>query len=149
MNSSRDRVLFWCFLAAQAAGSQVIIWHGLPIYQRLLSAGTGGAATKDFAVAVSAVIVMQVGHWLAFQLQPRLRFRRNIVLGHVMVCVAELSLFFINALAVVVLFDRMGELQFVFWKLLILLAIIFAVCCYKHQLGTLAEAMIQGEKEIA
>ena len=148
MKNLRDRVLFWCFLAVEAAGSQAILWRGIPIYRRLLLPGTQGAATTDFAVAFGAVIAMQIGHWGAFRLQPRLRFRRNIVLGHIVVSIAELSLFFINALAVVVVFDRMGELQFVFWKLLILAAIIFAVCCYKYQLGTLAEAMIQGEKEI-
>ena len=37
MNSSRNKILFWCLIAVEAAGSQVILWNGLPIYRRLLS----------------------------------------------------------------------------------------------------------------
>jgi hypothetical protein len=142
MESSRYKILFWCFIAAEAAGSQIIIWDGLPIYRRLLSDGVEGGATKDFVLALSAVVLMQIGHWLAFRLMPHLHFRRNVVLGHVLVCIGELSLFFASALAVVIVFDRFSELDVAPWKLLILAAILFAVCCYKHQLETLAEAMI-------
>jgi uncharacterized membrane protein YwaF len=94
---------------------------------------------------VVAVLLMQVGHWLAFRLKPRLQFRRNVLLGHVLVFIAELSLFFANALAVVILFDRMGELEFALWKVIILLAILFAICCYKHQLAALGDLMIESE----
>ena len=75
MNSSRDKILFWCLLAAEAAGSQAILWNGIPIYRRLLSPGTEGAGSKDFVLATIAVIVMQVAHWVAFRLRPQLRFR--------------------------------------------------------------------------
>ena len=70
---------------------------------------------------------MQVAHWLAFRLRPRLQFRRNVLLGHVLVFIGELSLFFVSALAVVILFDRVAELDFVLWKILLLVAILFAV----------------------
>src|SRR5262245_10023615 len=116
MNRARDRILFWCFIAIGAAGSQIILWKGMPIYRRLMSPGTQGGGSEDFVWAIVAVLLMQAGHWLAFRLMPRLQFRRNVLLGHVLVCIAELSLFFVNALAVVVLFDRMGELQFSLWK---------------------------------
>ena len=145
MNRTRDRVLFWCFLAAEGVGSQIILWKGIPIYRRLLSDGAQGAGTSDFVWAVVAVLLMQVGHWLAFRLRPRLQFRRNVVLGHVLNYIGELSLFFANALAVVILFDRMGELHLTVWKVIILMAILFAVCCYKHQLETLGDLMIESE----
>ena len=93
MNSSRDRILFWCLLAAQAAGSQIIIWTGVPIYQRLHVPGRGGATPKELAIALAAVALMQLSYWLALPLKQRLRFRRNVVLGHVLVCIGELSLF--------------------------------------------------------
>jgi hypothetical protein len=108
MNSSRDRLTFWCCIAAEAAGSQIILWKGIPVY------------------------------W-------RLQFRRNVLLGHVLFCIGEMSLFFVNALAVVVLLDRFVELQFVLWKVIVLLAILFAICCYKHQLATVGELMIESE----
>ena len=77
--------------------------------------------------------------------RSRLQFRRNVLLGHVIVFIAELSLFFANALAVVILFDRMGELHLTVWKVIILMAILFAICCYKHQLTALGDLMIESE----
>ena len=145
MNRNRDRILFWCCIAAEGAGSQIILWKGIPIYRRLLSDGAQGGGTADFVWAVVAVLLMQVGHWLAFRLRPRLQFRRNVVLGHVLNYIGELSLFFANALAVVILFDRMGELHLTVWKVIILMAILFAVCCYKHQLAALGDLMIESE----
>ena len=145
MNSSRDRLTFWCCIAAEGVGSQIILWKGIPIYRRLLSDGARGGGTADFVWAVVAVLLMQVGHWLAFRLKPRLQFRRNVFLGYVLVCIAELSLFFASALAVVILFDRTGELHFTLWKVIILLAILFAICCYKHQLAALGDLMIESE----
>ena len=130
----------------EAAGSQIILWKGIPVYRRLLSGGTQGG-TGDFVWAIVAVVLMQVGHWLAFRLKPRLQFRRNVLLGHVLLWIAELSLFFANALAVVILIDRFTDLQFVLWKVIVLLAILFAICCYKHQLAGIGDLMIESEFE--
>ena len=151
MHDARDRILFWCFLTAEAAGSQVIIWNGLPIYRRLISTGPeiSGAGWKDFVLTVGAVTIMQLGHWLAFRLMPKIKFRRNVILGHVLGSIGELSLFFASALAVVIVFERFSELDISFWKLLILAAILFAVCCYKHQLATIGEKMIDAKTEPA
>ena len=147
MSTSRDRILFWCLLAAQAAGSQTLIWIGLPIYHRLQSAEHRGASPQEFALALVAIAVMQVGHWWALRLKRRLRFRRNIVLGHVLIWLGELSLLFTVALASLILFDRFGELEFALWKPLILAAMLFAITCYKYQLKSLGEAMIHAEPE--
>ena len=68
--------------------------------------GTEGADSKDFVLATVVVILMQVAHWVAFRLRPRLRFQRNVALGYALVFIGELSLFFVSALAVVILFDR-------------------------------------------
>jgi hypothetical protein len=144
MNASRNKILFWCLLATEAAGSQVILWNGIPIYRRL-SAGTEGAGTTNFLWAALVIIVMQVAHWVAFRLRPRLRFRRNVFLGYVLVFVGELSMFFINALAVVILIDRGAELDFVLWKVLILVALLFAVFTYKYQLSKLGDSIIEGQ----
>ena len=104
--NSRDKILFWCLIAVEAAGSQTILWNGIPIYRQLLSPGTEGADTKSFVLATIVVIVMQIAHWAAFRLRPQLQFRRNVLLGYVLVFIGELSLFFVSALAVVILFDR-------------------------------------------
>ena len=147
--ASRDRIVFWCLIAAEAAGSQAILWNGLPIYRRLLSSGADGASSKDFVLATIVVIVMQAAHWAAFRLRPQLRFRRNVLLGHVLVFIGELSLFFVNSLAVVILLDRGAELDFVLWKVLILVAILFAICTYKDQLSRLGDSIIEGQPDAA
>lgn len=149
MNSSRDKILFWCLIAAEAAGSQAIVWNGIPIYRRLLSPGMEGADSRDFVLTTLVVIVMQVAHWAAFRLRPQLRFRRNVFLGYVLMFIGELSLFFVSALAVVILFDRGAELDFVLWKILILVAILFAICSYKYQLTELGESLVEAQPAAA
>ena len=62
--------------------------------------------------------------------------------GHLFEWLGEISYFFPHALAAVVIFDRLGELEFVPGKLLILAAILFAVFCYKRQLESLGEQLI-------
>ena len=141
MNQSRDKMLFWCLLAAQAAGSQVIIWTGLPIYRRLLSHNTEGGGAREFGIGIVAVVVMQTAYWINRRLQARLEFRRNTIAGHLLEWLGEISYFFPHALAAVVIFDRLGELEFVPGKLLILAAILFAVFCYKRQLESLGEQL--------
>ena len=58
MNLSREKIVFWCLIAAEAAGSQAILWNGIPIYRRLLSPGTAGAGLQDFILVTLAVIVI-------------------------------------------------------------------------------------------
>ena len=72
-------------------------------------------------------------------------FGATCPLGHALLFIGELSLFFINALAVVILFDRSAELEFVLWKVLLLVAILFAICTYKYQLSELGGRIIEGE----
>ena len=144
MNALGNKILFWCLVAVEAAGSQAIMWNGIPIYRRL-SAGMEGAGSTLFVWATIAVIVMQVAHWVAFRLRPRLQFRRNVFLGYVLVFIGELSMFFVSALAVVILIDRAAELEFVFWKVLVLVALLFAIFTYKYQLCKLGDSIIEGQ----
>ena len=106
-------------------------------------------AQRTLFWATIVVIVMQVAHWVAFRLRPQLRFRRNVFLGYVLVFIGELSMFFINALAVVILIDRGAELDFVLWKVLILVALLFAVFTYKYQLSKLGDSIIGGQPDAA
>jgi hypothetical protein len=149
MKYSRDKILFWCLIVAEAAGSQAIMWNGLPIYRRLTSQGTEGAGSKDFILTTLVVIVMQSAHWAAFRLQPQLRFRRNVFFGHVLAFTGEISMFFVSALAVVILFDRGAELEFVLWKVLLLLATLFSVFTYRYQLSKLGDSIIGGQPDAA
>ncbi|MGH7851779.1 MAG: hypothetical protein ACREOP_15905 [Thermodesulfobacteriota bacterium] len=145
MSSSRDRILFWCLLAAQAAGSQVIIWGGVPLYRRLQSGVNVGATPKEIILILAAIVIMQSAHWIALPLGQRLRFRRNVVLDHVLIWIGELSLFFAAAISTVILFERLNELNITLWRLFVLAATLFAVSSYKSQLMSLGDAMIKVE----
>jgi hypothetical protein len=140
-----SRVLFWFAVAAQVTGSQVILWHVLPIYQRLIERGKGGGRTKDFAIGLAGVALMQLGFWVALQIQPRLRFRRTVLLGQVFLFVGEASFVFVSALATVVFFERWSEVEFSLWRLIVFVAILFAVFCYKTQLESLGYAMRESQ----
>lgn len=142
MNAARDRMLFWCLIAGQAVGSQILIWGGIPVYHRLRSAPQG-ATSEELAIALAAVVLMQACHWPALALRRRLEFRRNAIVGHVLICIGELSLFFIAALTALIVFDHFGELAWTPWKVFILAAMVFSISGYKYQIMSLGEAMIE------
>ena len=62
-----------------------------------------------------------------FRIRPRVRFRRNVIFGHVLVWIGELSLFFPSALAALIVFDHFGEKEVFLWRLVGLPAVLFAV----------------------
>ena len=89
-----SKVLFWCAIVAQVIGAQLIIWYGRPLYQRLVTGATNLGSAKDYALGFTAILIMQVGYWFAYRLQPHLRFRRNVLVGHLVCCVGEVSFLF-------------------------------------------------------
>ena len=137
------KLLFWCAIAAQVAGSQIIIWDRRPLYQRLVTGATNVGSAKDCTLGFMAIVVMQLGYWLAYRLQPYLRFRRNVLVGHLLCCIGEVSFLFVAALGTIVLLDRWHELQFVLWKAGMLVGMIFASYCYERQLVGLGERMLK------
>jgi hypothetical protein len=85
----------------------------------------------------------------ARRLQPQVRFRHRVVLGHVLLCVSEVSFFFVSALATVAMFDHWRRSQFVFWKLMLLVSALFAFFCYKRQLASVGDALLEPQPKRA
>lgn len=148
MSTARDRIHFWCLVAGQAAGSQFLIWSAVPVYHGLRTGAIQEASPTQFALALGAAAVMQACHWPALRIGRGLKFPRNAVLGHILVWIGELSLFFSAALATLIVFDRFGEVPWTVWKTLALAAILFAVTSYKYQLMSLGEALIEAPSEL-
>jgi hypothetical protein len=143
MNGPPTKALFWCAIVAQVAAAQLFFWDALPDY-RVLTAGEVVVGTpRDFAVAVFGLVVMQSAYWYGRRLQPQIRFRHRVVLGHVLLCVSEVSFFFVSALATVAMFDHWRRSQFVLWKLMLLVSALFAFFCYKRQLASVGEALLE------
>ena len=97
MNGSASKPLFWCAIIAQVVGAQVFFWDALPDYRELTEGAVVVGTPEDFAFAMFGLVVMQSAYWYARRLQPRIRFRHRVVLGHVLLCVSEVS-FFLSAL---------------------------------------------------
>ena len=60
-----------------------------------------------------------------------------------LLCVSEVSFFFVSALATVAMFDHWKRSQFVFWKLMLLASALFAFFCYKRQLASVGDALLE------
>lgn len=150
MTHRNVRLLFWCLFAVQTTGALAILWEGIPVYRRLLSAPTADARSETLWVTCVTVVAMQSAYWLAFRIQPKMRFRGQPVLAHVLLWLGELSCFFPHALAALCLFDRIQEIEetrFFPERLALLMAILFTMHCFKRQLEVLAEALSGSETE--
>ena len=134
--------LFWSAVAIQVAGAQIYLWDVLPNYQRLTSGAGHVGSPADYALGLTGIVLMQSGYWSARRFEPLTGFRRRTVIGHLMLCFGEVSFFFINSLAAIILFDHWKKTEFSPWKLLVLAASIFAFFCYKYQLVKIGDAML-------
>src|SRR6266513_2778726 len=149
MNGSSTKALFWWAIVAQVIGAQVFFWDALPDYQELTAGDVVVGTPEDFALAVFGLVVMQFSYWYARRLQPQVRFGHRVLLGHVLLCVSEVSFFFISALATVSVFDHWRRSQFVLWKLMLLVSALFAFFCYKRQLASAGDALLETQSEHA
>ena len=149
MNGSATKPLFWGAIIAQVVGAQVFFWDALPDYRELTAGAVVVGTPRDFAIAVVGLVIMQSTYWYARRLQPQIRFRHRVVLGHVLLCVSEVSFFFVSALATVAAFDHWKRSQFVLWKAMLLVSAIFAFFCYKRQLASVGDALLETQPEHA
>jgi len=147
MNGSASKAFFWCAIIAQIIGAQVFFWDALPDYRELTQGEVVVGTPMDFAFAVFGLVVMQSAYWYARRLQPQVRFGHRVLLGHVLLCISEVSFFFVSALATVAMFDHWKRSQFVFWKLMLLVSAIFAFFCYKRQLASVGDALLEAQPE--
>ena len=147
MNGSAMKRLFWGAIIAQVVGAQVFFWDALPDYQQLTAGGDVVGTPRDFVVAVFGLVMMQSAYWYACRLQPEIRFRHRVVLGHALLCVSEVSFFFVSALATVAAFDHWKRSQFVLWKAMVVIAAVFAFFCYKRQLASVGDALAEIHSE--
>jgi len=149
MDRVRNHVLFWCLVVVQTVGSYVLIWTWGPSYEHLISSGTFATSPRQFEISFIAIVVMQAAYWPAHGLKQHLHFRSQVVLGHVLLTVGEFSLFFAAAVTTVVLFDHFREEHRLPWRLGLLALNLFAVSCYKYQLMSVGEKLIDHQPEAA
>ena len=149
MDRAGKRVLFWYLVVVQAVASYVIIWTWGPTYVRLITNGTLATYPRQFAISLAAIAVMQAAYWPAHAIKHELDFRSNVLLGHVLLCLGEFSLFFAAAVTTVVLFDHFREQPRIPWKLGVLALSLFAISCFKYQLMSVGEKLIDHRPQAA
>jgi len=135
---------FLNLFAAQSLCALLIIWNGLPVYRCLVHGLRDQATALQIAIVLGCVVIMQAAYWLAYRIQPGLTFRRRVVLGHVLLALAELTFLFPATLTAVALFDQSINLETEWWRLLVLVVALFAMFCMKRQLETVGSAMTRG-----
>ena len=145
MNS--HKALFWSAIIAQVAGAQVFFWDALPDYRELTAGGEIAGTPQHFAIAIVGLVIMQSAYWYARRLQPHVRFGHRVVLGHLLLCLSEVSFFFVSALATVAMFDHWKRSQLVLWKMMLLASALFAFFCYKRQLASVGDALLEIQPE--
>src|SRR4029079_8579389 len=96
---NNQKPLFWSAINAQVAGAQVFFWDALPDYRELTAGGEMAGTPQHFAVAVVGLAIMQSAYWYARRLQPQIRFRHRVVLGHLLLCHIEVRFFFLRAVS--------------------------------------------------
>ncbi len=140
--------LSWLLFTAESAGTLVILWNGVPIHRRLLMGHTTQQADpRFFALCAVAVLLIQSPCWIRLRCCPPLRLNRQPVLGHAIQWVSRLSFVFIEGMFGVVFFIRFEELEFSFWRVLFLLALLFSLFCYTLDLDRLAKAFSEAVAE--
>ncbi len=140
--------LNWLLFATESLGALIILWHGIPIYRRLLMGVTGQQAGGGVILWVSiGVAVIQVGYWVRLRCFPPPRFSRHLLLGHAIQFLGRLSFVFIGGMFGVVFFTRFHELEFSAWKVSVLLAVLFSMFCYTLELERLGKAFWEAQTE--
>ena len=119
----------------------MFFWDALPDYRELTAGGEMAGTPQHFAIAMVGLVIMQSAYWYARRLQPEIRFRHRVVLGHLLLCLSEVSFFFVSALATVAAFDHWKRSQFVLWKAMLVISAVFAFFCYKRQLASVGDAL--------
>ena len=142
--------LNWLLFATESLGALIILWHGVPIYRRLLMGVTNEQAGANvFLWASIGVTVIQVSYWIRLQCFPPPRFKRRLILGHAIQFLGRLSFVFIGGMFGVVFFTRFQQLEFSVWKASVLLAVLFSMFCYALDLDRLGKAFSEAQAERA
>jgi hypothetical protein len=141
--TNRAGRLYWPLLALQVVGAAIIMSQGVPLYRSFLPGRDLDPAEADlFAWALLGVLLLQVLYWTAtLKVFPHAAIPKNLFGGHVAYFVARLNFVLASSLFVVIVFVRSAEIEFVWWRALTLVAVLFAIFCFSLELERLGRRM--------
>ena len=91
--------------------------------------------------ALLGTFLIQAAYWgSTVSVFPKLPVRRNIVLGHAVLFLARLNFVFAGGLFATVVLVRASEIEFSWWRALMLFGVLFSLFCYTLELERLGQA---------
>jgi hypothetical protein len=142
-NIKLTRYLF--FLALEVTGMGLILWDGLPIYQRLFDLERV-ATTDDRRILLIAVFAIQISYWHTLRHDPPFEFSRRPFAAHVLLFVSRLSFVFASSLFALVAYRYSSMLSFNPLNVSLLVAILFSVFCFSRHLEAIGVLLLKGSK---
>ena len=123
----------------------LILWDGLPIYQRLFELQRV-ATTEDRTIMLIAVIAIQVSYWHTLRHIPPFQFSRRPFVAHVLLFVSRLSFVFASSLFALVAYRYSSMLSFNPFNVSLFVAILFSVFCFSRHLEAIGLLLTKGSK---
>jgi hypothetical protein len=133
--------LYPFLLAIEVAGAVMILWHGVPIYRSLLEKTfiehVDGSVVSW---AMVGIVLIHAPYWLStFKVFPSLAVSPHIFAGHAIAFIARLNFVFVSGLFASLVYARGPEIEFVAWRAIMLIAVLFSMFCFSLELERLAK----------
>jgi hypothetical protein len=147
-----DRVggcwLYPLLLIIETIGTVILCWKGLPLY-RLLVADPASYATREqiWIWALTAIVLIQIGYWLRYQIRPALPRLHNALLGHIVLFVSRLSFVVATSIFSFVFIAKKLEGQVDAARYLLMVVALFSLFCYMLELQRFGSALIGPEQK--
>jgi len=147
-----DRVggcwLYPLLLTMETIGTVIFCWKGLPLF-RLLIADPASYETREriWIWALTAIVLIQIGYWLRYRIEPALPRFRNPLLGHIVLFVSRLSFVVATSIFSFVFIAKKLEAQMDASRYILTLVGLFSLFCYMLELQRFGSALIGAEQK--
>ena len=147
-----DRVggcwLYPLLLTMETIGTAIFCWKGLPLF-RLLIADPASYETREriWIWALTAIVLIQIGYWLRYRIEPALPRFRNALLGHIVLFVSRLSFVVATSIFSFVFIAKRLEAQMDASRYILTLVGLFSLFCYMLELQRFGSALIGAEEK--
>jgi len=147
-----DRVggcwLYPLLLTMETIGTVIFCWKGLPLF-RLLIADPASYETREriWIWALTAIVLIQIGYWLRYRIEPALPRFRNALLGHIVLFVSRLSFVVATSIFSFVFIAKRLEGQMDAARYSLTVVGLFSLFCYMLELQRFGSALIGAEEK--
>jgi hypothetical protein len=143
LETSRGPGLYLSVLAAETAGSAIILLNGVPIYLEMMRDVSGHQPQPGVLWwAWAGVILVLSSYIFRIRLRPPLPWRDHVIAGHILSFVARLSFIAATSTFSLVFLNHFGELNLPPSRMVLILAVLFSLFCWNLELERLAKALI-------